>query len=40
VLLLGGKERVEDNKVGGFMLFNKPLFDTNVVLKICAVYPK
>lgn len=31
---------MEDNKVGGFMLFNKPLFDPNVILKICAVCPR
>lgn len=37
--MLGGKERVEENKATNFMLFNKPLFSHDVTLKLCIICP-
>lgn len=40
VLQLGGRERVDSNKAAGFMLFNKPLFASQVPLRLLIVGPE
>ena len=39
-LMLGDKGKVDDNKATNFMLFNKPLFNRDVALKICIILPQ
>ena len=38
-LMLGDKGKIDDNKATNFMLFNKPLFNSDVTLKICIIFP-
>jgi hypothetical protein len=38
-LLLGDKERIDENKASSFMLFNKYLFSHDITLKVCVFYP-
>lgn len=38
-LMLGSREKIEENKAANFMLFNKPLFNRDITLKICIFLP-
>lgn len=38
-LQLGKRNKVDDRKTTNFMLFDKPLFESNIPLHISVIYP-
>lgn len=40
ILQLGRNEKVEENKIASFMLFNKPLYSSEVPLRLCIINPQ